>query len=141
MIVNKDHPFAELYNHNYLPDREEVLGQRRRGRPKGSPNEKVVLQKLLSRKHTSHETGETRTILEWIILTLKKMVAEGDFAAIRVHEEYFGALFNPDESDNGHGIMLAPQDMEPEEWIREMEEKNAYINRIREEVMREMGVD
>lgn len=140
MTVDKDYPFDHLYNHNYLPDREEVLGQRKRGRPKGSLNEKAVLQKLLSRKHTSHETGETRTILEWIVLTLKKMVVEGDFAAIKAHEEYFGALFNPDESSASPGVMLAPQDMEPEDWIREAQEKNAYINRIRNEVMQEMGL-
>jgi hypothetical protein len=129
MIVDEKHPFAYLYNHGVLPARKEILEDRQRGRRKGSPNEKTVLKKLLSRKHTSQETGETCTILEWILLMLKKKVVGGDFAAIRVYEEFFGSLFNSPEGNDRCGVLMVPQTMTNEEWIKMAEEENALTDR------------
>lgn len=141
MESNKD-PYAHFYDRLFLPNYDSTRSKRKRGRPKGSLNEKTIWKKLLAIKHTSKETGESRTILEWVILTLKKLVAEGDFNAITVYEHFFGPIYDPTDSTEGlGGILLAPADMEPEEWIAKMEEKNHRLDRIRKEVMQEMGID
>lgn len=123
-----------------IPVHPSMFSGRKRGRPQGSLNEGHVWRKLLEKKHTSRETGETHTMLEWVIKILIKLVASGDFAASAAYEKYFGVIIDPDSSKDGTGVLLAPQDMSAEEWIAMMEEKNRYNDRIREEVMRELGL-
>ena len=139
-MENSQDPMKAGLQPKTIPVHPSMFSGRRRGRPKGSLNEANVWRKLLEKKHTSRETGETHTMLEWVIKILIKLVASGDFAASAAYEKYFGAIIDPDSIKDGSGVLLAPQGMTAEEWIAMMEEKNRYNDRIRQEVMREMGV-
>jgi len=139
-MENSQDPLKDFTPRKTIPVHPSMFSGRKRGRPQGSLNEGHVWRKLLEKKHTSRETGETHTMLEWVIKILIKLVASGDFAASAAYEKYFGVIIDPDSSKDGSGVLLAPQGMSADEWITMMEEKNRYNDRIRQEVMREMGM-
>lgn len=138
-MENSQDPMKGFTPLKTIPVHPSMFSGRKRGRPKGSLNEANVWRKLLEKKHTSRETGETLTMLEWVIKILIKLVASGDFAAGAAYEKYFGVIIDPDSSKDGSGVLLAPQGMTAEEWIAMMEAQNSYNHRIRQEVMREVG--
>lgn len=100
----------------------------RGGRPKGSRNRKKILQEIAFEQQTVRIKGETKryTTLEMILLNLRNKAMPG--TNLTLADELFRLLdtYLPEETAENLGVLVAPAEMSPEEWIREQEEKNKH---------------
>ena len=64
------------------------------GRPRGSTNRKIILEKIMAEK-ASYREGETVTEvtkLELLLRTIRSQVAEGNLAALDLYEKLSGQV-------------------------------------------------
>jgi hypothetical protein len=77
------------------------------------------------------------TTLEAVIQILQHEAMKGNLPAIRIRDKYLGRYLEQVEPPAGAGVVVVPEDMSPEAWIKEMQQKNARMDQIRQEVLRE----
>ncbi len=89
-----------------------------KSRPKGARGWKKTLEKVAGETRTVTEGGrQQRSKLDLVVLTLCKMAAQGDVAAIReLHR--LSAVHGPQEPPAGYGYLVMPPPMTEEEWIK-----------------------
>ena len=126
-------------SHSDLPPPREEVGYRQpptirrfkvcgnpKGRPKGSKNRKTIVRAVANEKHTVVENGKRRrrSTLELVLIRLRNMALERK--NVRAFEEFHRVIktYQPQNADGKHGVIVAPPDMTPEEWIAEQLEKN-----------------
>ncbi len=98
----------------------------RRGRPRGSKNCKTIVREIANEMHPVTEDGRLRrrSILEFMLLALRNLAAEGNVRAFREYKKYL-AKFDPRETDSKLGYIVLSADVTVEEAIAEGEKANA----------------
>ncbi|WP_339716867.1 hypothetical protein [uncultured Sneathiella sp.] len=96
------------------------------GRPMGSKNLKTMLQDIMLQEYVVMEDGrkKRRTLLDITLLNLRK--AALDDARPRAMKKFGQVLerYRPGIINEGSGVLLAPAEMTPEEWMADQIEKN-----------------
>lgn len=100
----------------------------RGGRPKGSRNRKTIVKEIANYQHTVRENGKCvrRSTLELILQRLReKTLKDRDPGA---WDEYYRLIkiFEPQNTLEGVGVLVAPAQITPEEWIARAEEENKH---------------
>ncbi len=112
-----------------------------RGRPKGAKNIRPIVERIAFEKHKTkdrHGNAVRLTTVELVIRKLQQAALSGNHRAAAIRDRYFGNYIEPDLYAGGSsGVMLAPADVSPEEWIAEQERKNARVAQLMEEIKRE----
>jgi hypothetical protein len=95
------------------------------GRPKGSKNLKTMLQDIMLQEYVVMEDGKKkqRTLLHITLLNLRK--AALDDARPRAMKKFAQVMerYRPGVINEDAGVIVAPADISPEDWIkRELEE-------------------
>ena len=109
-----------------MPSKSPIVS-RRRGRL-GSPNAKTLLSKILLKKHAG-ATGETHTVLGWLILTLRQLAIEGNVPADNIYQRYFGTWIEP-RDDADLAIFGIPRPITDDEWIAKWTACDEKVARI-----------
>ncbi|MFC6487693.1 DUF5681 domain-containing protein [Nitratireductor sp. GCM10026969] len=101
---------------------------RRTGRRKGARNVKTIVEEIAREKHTVKHGDEMRrlTTVALVFEALKRKALEGDVRAIRLLDR-LRERFCREESETG--LLLVPDDMEPQEWIRRAEIRNKFAKK------------
>lgn len=70
----------------------------KRGRPKGSPNMKTMLKRIIEQKHHYTSNGESKslTTLELIVMLLRQEAMKGNIKAINLRDRYFKNYLEPE---------------------------------------------
>ncbi|WP_340151742.1 hypothetical protein [uncultured Sneathiella sp.] len=97
----------------------------RDGRPMGSKNLKTMLRDIMLQEYIVMEDGrkKRRTLLDITLLNLRK--AALDDARPRAMKKFGQVMerYRPGVINEGAGVIVAPADISPEDWIkRELEE-------------------
>lgn len=112
-----------------------------RGRPKGAKNIRPMVERIAFEKHkTKDRHGNTvrLTTVELVIRKLQQSALSGNHRAAAIRDRYFGNYIEPDLYGGGSpGVMLAPADMNAEDWVAEQEKKNARVAQLMKEIERE----
>ena len=98
----------------------------RRGRPRGSKNCKTIVREIANEMHSVTEDGRLRrrSILEFMLLALRNLAAEGNVRAFREYKKYL-AKYDPRETDSKLGYIVLSAVATVEEAIAEGEKANA----------------
>ena len=101
----------------------------RRGRPRGSKNCKTIVREIANEMHPVTEDGRLRrrSILEFMLLALRNLAAEGNVRAFREYKKYL-EKFDPRETDSKLGYIVLSAGATFEEAIAEGEKANAEAN-------------
>lgn len=98
----------------------------RRGRPRGSRNEATIVREVAAMRTTITEGSDTRSvsIAEALVLLLERKVMGGDIPA----DKHLAKLRNAiaPEPPGDAGVLLAPEVLSEEEWIRQQEVINRF---------------
>ena len=96
-----------------------------RGRPKGAVSLKLITEKIALKRLTQTVDGkqQSRTILEWVILTLRAMQMEGNSGAAVLMEELRNLVEPP--APEGGGFVIVPEVLNEEEAMAMIERYNA----------------
>ncbi len=126
--------------HLFIPERP-ASHPSRRGRPKGAKNIRPMVERIAFEKHkTKDRHGNTvrLTTVQLVIHKLQLAALSGNHRAAAIRDRYFGNYIEPDlHSMELSGVVLAPADVNPEEWIAEQQYKNARMAQLMEEIIRE----
>jgi hypothetical protein len=125
-----------LHESKFIKTRESI----KRGRPKGSPNMKTMLKRIIEQKHRYNSNGESKslTTLELMVMILLREAMKGNIKAINLRDRYFKSYLEP-EATGGSGFIILPESVDTETWIKQMQEKNRKMALIGEKLLREMG--
>ena len=101
-----------------------------RGRPQGSRNTKTIVQEFARERHKVKEGGRTRTVTttELLLRLLVVMSMKGDVRASKIIE---GLRDRFDPSMEEFGYLVVPEEMTPEEWMRQQKIENEFRRRPR----------
>ncbi|MEM7024096.1 MAG: DUF5681 domain-containing protein [Pseudomonadota bacterium] len=97
-----------------------------KGRPKGAKNRRSIVAKVANEMHCVIENGKRRrrSTLELIVLRLRNSaIVDGNVRAFDEHHR-LGKTYGTQEVSDHAGVMIAPAEMTPEEWVAEQQEKN-----------------
>jgi len=100
----------------------------RGGRPKGSRNRKTIVKEIANYQHTLRENGKRvlRSTFELVLQRLReKTLKDGNS---RAWDELHRLMkkFEPHNTLESVGVLVAPAEMTPEEWIARAEEENKH---------------
>lgn len=104
------------------------LIRKRRGRKRGSVNNRPIVQKFASTHFTTSINGQPCDVLpfEFVIFMLRTMVAQGHVGAGEYLEE-LEAKYSRREHDSGaKGHLVVPEPLDNETWIKKVEEENKH---------------
>ena len=96
------------------------------GRPKGSKNRKTILREIANETHVVRDSGKRRelTTLELVLLRLRNKAIEGKDRRAYKELHRLCQLYQPQRPKGQCGVMVAPAEMSPEEWVARQEELN-----------------
>lgn len=98
----------------------------RKGRPRGSKNIKTIIHTIAHERHVVKQDGVNRvyTGVELLLLTLSRKAMRGDVAASRLLDKYI-AIYNPEDEQLPGGLLVVPEPLTTEEFIRHAEASDA----------------
>ncbi|MDF2366024.1 hypothetical protein [Sneathiella sp.] len=115
-----------MTNNGQTGGRTQKDGVNPGGRPMGSKNLKTMLRDIMLQEYVVMEDGrkKRRTLLDITLLNLRK--AALDDARPRAMKKFGQILerYRPGIINEGSGVLLAPAEMTPEEWMADQIEKN-----------------
>jgi len=128
---------------NKNPFRPECIPDRPSGRPAGSINNKTLFRKVALQPHQVKENGETKTYntIELLAHILKQKARRGDLRALNIFDLNFGIYLDPPAQVGGTGVMLAPERLSDERWIRQQEERHALEDALIREIELEIAME
>ncbi|MGE0666122.1 MAG: hypothetical protein AB7O49_06140 [Sphingomonadales bacterium] len=93
------------------------VNSKKRGRPSGSRKTKTIVHEFAHRMHAIAVQGEVRqaTTVEWLFRKLIDLAQRGSIPAAKEVERYRDKLGSAAEKS---GIVIAPAEMSPEDWIK-----------------------
>lgn len=105
-------------------------GQKNAGRAKGRRNRKTIMKQVAYEKHAVTENGESkqRTTWELLVLTLRKLAADGDPKAVKLFQELI-EKYLPEETTRRYGYLVAPAECTREEFEAELKARRDRRNR------------
>lgn len=102
--------------HQFGPDRPG----NRKGRPKGAPNVKTIVEKVALDRHKVRKDGRHQrlTTIDLLLHTLRTKALSGDVQAATYLDRFFDRL-HPEDTASPGGYLLAPAPLTPEEWVEQ----------------------
>jgi len=101
------------------------------GRPKGAKGRKTIVKTVAGEMHTVTEDGKQRrrSTLELVLLRLRNKALEGKH--VRAFDTFHALLkrYGVQESEEPRGCLVVSTPMEDDEWIAQMEAKNALMEK------------
>ena len=100
----------------------------RGGRPKGSRNRKTIVKEIANYQHTVRENGKRvlRSTFELVLQRLReKTLKDGNSRAWDELHRLI-KIFEPQNTLEGVGVLVAPAQITQEEWIARAEEDNKH---------------
>ena len=100
----------------------------RGGRPKGSRNRKTIVKEIANYQHTLRENGK-RVLRSTLVLILQRLrektLKDRDPGA---WDEFYRLMkkFEPQNTLEGVGVLVAPAPITQKEWIARAEEENKH---------------
>jgi hypothetical protein len=111
----------------------------KRGRPKGSISTKRLTRKVALRKHRLGPDQKPKPLLQLVLEEIVRRSATGASSFVNLYNETRKKIA-PAENVQQPALLVVPADVSGEEWIAEMEAKNAtkrepgtYVNYKAEE--------
>lgn len=104
------------------------LIRKRRGRTRGSVNNRPIVQKFASTRFTTSVNGQSCEVLpfEFIIFMLRTMVAQGNVRAGEYLEELEEKYSRRPHENGATGHLVVPEPLDDKAWIKKMEEENKH---------------
>lgn len=102
--------------HQFGPDRPG----NRKGRPKGAPNVKTIVEKVALDRHKVRKDGRQQrlTTVDLLLHTLCTKALNGDVQAA-THLDRFTDRLQPEDAGSQCGYLLAPAPLTLEEWVEQ----------------------
>src|SRR5947209_14158081 len=96
-----------------------------KGRPRGSVSLKALTRKVARTKHSGLIGGEPQrlTLLELVVLKARAMAIGGHAGAAAVVRDLWDVMAEPAPEEGG--LLLAPAEVTPDEWIAQAKARNA----------------
>ena len=100
----------------------------KKGRPKGSRNERTIVREVARMQTTISEAGkeERVAIAEVMVRLLERRTMTGDVAADRLLAKLRQRVA-PEDEGNKPAFLLVPEPLDAAEWIRRAEIRNGFI--------------
>ena len=94
-----------------------------RGRPRGTPNRKTVIEKIVNERHTINVDGKRRrrSSLELVLMLIRNTAMEGDRRAVRALDELMTRYGHAEVEYRG-GYFIMPERDTVEEWTKKVAE-------------------
>jgi Family of unknown function (DUF5681) len=96
----------------------------KRGRPKGSISIKSLTRKVALRKHRLGPGEKAKPLLQLVLEALVRGSAVGASSFVSLYDETRNKIA-PLENGQPGGLLVVPAEVSQEEWIAEMEARNA----------------